>query len=421
MTFNYKQIVTEQREEIPLYLQRARVPREQEGLVNIHSDLAQIITGVRRSGKSTLAHKVLKEVRYAYVNFDDERLATVEPGDMDLLLEALYAVYGTFTHLLLYEIQNVENWSFFVNRLLRNNIRVVLTGSNAKLLSREMAAHLTGRYSATELFPFSFREFLSAKDIRWEKTGTAKARGMLHHYYLKYAEQGGFPEILAGEERRSYITQLFDAIVLRDIVYRYDLRHLRTFREMALYLTSNYASEISYNRLKNIFGLGSENTAKNYLSYLEEAWLILTLAKFSYKKQESLRYRKVYIIDTAFAQVSGEPFTPNDGRLLENVVFLHLIRHAVRQRYEVFYYKKQVEVDFVVYRHRQVQELIQVTQTLADPATLKREIRALSVANKELHAGRLTIITLDEEDLLYTGEGIPIHVIPIAEWLLKEE
>jgi predicted AAA+ superfamily ATPase len=129
----------------------------------------------------------------------------------------------------------------------------------------------------------------------------------------------------------------------------------------------------------------------------------------------------VYVIDTAFAQVSGEAFTPNNGRLLENVVFLHLIRHAVRQRYEVFYYKKQVEVDFVVYRHQQVQELIQVTQTLADPGTLKREIRALSVANKELHAGRLTIITLDEEDLLYTADRIPVHVIPIAKWLLKED
>lgn len=421
MEINYKQIVSEQKEEIPVYQRLARVPREQEAYVHIHSRLAQIITGVRRSGKSTLAHKVLRGVHYAYVNFDDERLVMTDAESLDRLLEALYAVYGEFTYLLLDEIQNVRHWSLFVNRLLRNNIKIILTGSNSKLLNREMATHLTGRYISTELFPFSFREFLLAKNFTWEGKGTAKELGLLQRYYLDYVDRGGLPEIVDGEPKQSYITHLFDAIVTRDIVYRYDLRHIRTFRELSLYLTTSYASEISYNRLKNIFGLGSENTVKNYLSYLEEAWLVLSLAKFSFKKQESLRYRKIYLIDTAFADVAGQRVSPNDGRLLENVVFLQLIRNTKRKRYEVFYYKKQVEVDFVVYRNRQVLELIQVAYTISDSKTLKREMKALSIANRVLKAKKLKIITLDEKRILYTEEGTPVHVLPVVEWLLKEE
>jgi predicted AAA+ superfamily ATPase len=333
MEKDYKQIVAEQKEEIPVYHRLGWVPRQQEHAVEIHSRLAQIITGVRRSGKSTLAHRALRGTNYAYVNFDDERLAMLDADSLNQLLEALYAVYGEFSHLLLDEIQNIEHWHLFVNRLLRNNIKIVLTGSNSKLLSREMASHLTGRYSTIELFPFSFHEFLIAKEMKWKGTGTAKEKGLLHGYYKEYTEKGGFPEIVAGESKRSYIINLFNAIVTRDIVYRYKLRHIRTFRDLAIYFSSNYASEISYNRIKNIFGLGSENTAKNYVSYLEEAYLVACLPKFSFKKQESLRYRKIYLIDTAFSELAGNSFTPNYGRLLENVVFLNLARNANRFSY----------------------------------------------------------------------------------------
>ena len=415
----YTQIVAEQKEEIPLFLERARVAREQERAVNIHSNLVQIITGVRRSGKSTLAHKVLQGQHYAYVNFDDERLVMADAGSLNRLLEALYAVYGEFTHLLLDEVQNVEHWTLFVNRLLRNNLKILLTGSNSRLLNREMATHLTGRYIPVELFPFSFREFLAAKGVTMKGPVTAKEKGLLKHHYREYIDQGGFPEILAGEPKRGYIAQLFDAIVMRDIVYRYDLRHIRTFRELAVYLTSVFAAEISYNRLKNLFGLGSDNTAKNYLTYLEEAYLIVTLSKFSYKKQESLRYRKVYLIDPAFSTVGGSSFSPNDGRLLENIVFLHLLRNAQRTGYEIFYYKKQVEVDFVLYRNGEVLALIQSAHTLRDNKTLKRELKALGVAQRELTAKRLMIITLEERGLLHTTENVPVQVVPVTEWLLK--
>lgn len=418
MQKDFRQIVAEQREELSVIHRRGWIPREQESCIDLNSRLAQIITGVRRSGKSTLAHRALRDINYAYVNFDDERLAGLDADNLNQLLEALYTVYGEFTHLLLDEIQNVEQWHLFVNRLLRNDIRIVLTGSNSRLLSNELATHLTGRYAKTELFPFSFKEFLKAKEVEWNMALTAKGKGLLLGHFLDYLRTGGFPDLLTGESSQNYINSLFDAIVSRDIVFRYNLRYSRTFRELSLYLLNNFSTEISYNRLKKIFGLGSENTAKNYVQYLEEAYLMACLPKFSFKKQESLRYRKIYMIDTAFAGISGNYYSPNDGRLLENVVYLDLARKADKFRYELFYFKKLVEVDFVIYSNRKVTELIQVAYSIADQKTIKREIRALLSAAKELNAEKLTIITLEEKNEIHE-EDMTINIIPVTEWLLR--
>jgi len=418
MERNFLQIITEQRDEIQIISASGWVPREQERAVNINSRLVQIITGIRRSGKSTLAHRVLTGTNYGYVNFDDERLTGLDAGSLNQLLEALYSVYGEFTHLLLDEIQNVDSWHLFVNRLLRNNIKIILTGSNAKLLSRESASQLTGRYSTIELFPFSFCEFLNSKGVKIIKSITAREKGILFNHFDEYMKTGGFPDVLAGEDKKIYLSNLFEAIVTRDIIYRYNVRNVRTLKEMAILLSGTFASEISYNRLKNIFALGSENTVKNYVSYFEEAWLFLSLPKFSFKKQESLRYRKIYLIDPGFTVISGENFSMNSGRLLENIVFLQLIRDARRLDYEVYYYKKNCEVDFVIYQKRKVIELIQVTISLEDSKTLKREVRSLITASHDLNATKLTIINLREEREL-TAEGLKIKVKPVVEWILE--
>lgn len=419
MQKDFRQIIAEQREEIGLIHRRGWIPREQEFGIDLNSRLAQIITGVRRSGKSTLAHRVLQDKKYAYVNFDDERLAGLDADSLDQILEALYSIYGEFSHLLLDEIQNVEQWHLFVNRLLRNEIKIVLTGSNSRLLSNELATHLTGRYAKTELFPFSFKEFLKAKNVDLNLPVTAKGKGLLLGHFLEYFHTGGFPDLLTGESSRNYIPALFDAIVSRDIVFRYNIRYSRTFRELSLYLLNNFSTEISYNRLKKIFGLGSENTAKNYVQYLVEAYLMVCLPKFSFKKQESLRYRKIYMIDTAFASISANNNSPNNGRLLENVVYLDLARKADKSRYELFYYKKLVEVDFVIYANRKVSELIQVTYSVADQRTFKHETRALLSAAKELNAEKLTMITFDEKSEIHE-ENMTISMIPVTEWLLRD-
>ena len=414
---DFQNILLEQREEIALIDKSIPLQREKANEIDLGSNLAQVITGIRRCGKSTLAHMMLAGKDYAYVNFDDERLMSISVNHLNDLLEATYIVYGQFDYLFLDEIQNIEGWHLFVNRLLRKKIKIVLTGSNSKLLSREMATHLTGRYRNIELFPYSFSEFMRAKNYEINKPDTAREKGLALHYFEMYLHAGGMPEVVHGEEKNPYIRSLFEAIVTRDVFYRYEIRHTRAFREMALWLTGNFSREISYNRLKNIFGLGSENTVKNYLSYLEEAWLFVTLQKFSYKKQESLRYRKLYLADTSFASLSGESASPDRGRLLENIVFLHLMRRRLSGQYEIFYYKDNIEVDFVIYSHRKVIELIQVALSLDDQKTLSRETRALMTANDALHAGKLTIVTLNHKENITAGE-ISIHAVPITEWLL---
>src|SRR3989339_893096 len=179
----YIQIVTEQRREIPSLMKVGWVKREQESGINIKSRLVQVITGVRRAGKSTLVHRALAGTTYAYANFDDERLADISPDQLNLLLEALYVVYGDFENLLLDEIQNVKHWHLFVNRLQRNNLHVFLTGSNSKLLNDELATHLSGRYTPMELFPYSFREYLLAKEFPIEPEPAAKSYGLLINHF----------------------------------------------------------------------------------------------------------------------------------------------------------------------------------------------------------------------------------------------
>jgi len=415
---NFRQILLEQQAELSLANEETWIYREKENEIDTNSKLAQIVTGIRRCGKSTLAQMAFRKLKYAFVNFDDERLYELQAEDLNHLLEALYAVYGEFDHLLLDEIQNVDGWHLFVNRLLRNKIKIILTGSNSNLLSREMATHLTGRYAIIELFPFSFGEYLKANKQEQQIINTAKGKGLAMNLFMEYLVKGGFPEVVRGENRKTYVANLFEAIVTRDIIYRYKIRHVRTFREISLWLTGNYGAEISYNRIKNIFGLGSENTAKNYVSYLEEAWLFVSLSKFSYKKQESLRNRKMYLADTSFADLAGESGSENTGHLLENVVMLHLLRNRLRYGYEVFYYKKKVEVDFLIYRQRTVHELIQVSVSIENKNTRNREIRALVSASQELKATKLTIITMNEEDEI-VQDGLIIKVKPIIKYILE--
>jgi predicted AAA+ superfamily ATPase len=417
MNLNFRQIIAEQRDEVKFILEAGWVPRDKEESVSAESRLLQIITGVRRSGKSTLAHRALQNFPYAYLNLDDERLIGMTASDLDQLIEALYGVYGKFERLILDEIQNVEGWQLFVNRLQRNNFKVILTGSNSKLLSSELATHLTGRYSVIELLPFSFKEFLAAKGVNTREIITAKDKGLINGFFEQYLTCGGFPDIIAGESKYPYISTLFNAIVTRDIMYRHKIWHIRSLREMAVWLAGNSSTEISYNRLKKIFNLGSDNTAKNYISFMEEAWLFLTLPKFSFKNQESLRYRKIYMVDIAFFSLAGALTTPNQGHLLENIVFLELFRRRQTSQYELYYYKKTAEVDFVIYQNRTVLELIQVCWTIRDTKTRNREVRALQTAALELNPQKMTIVTMDEK-LEIPVDGKTIEVVPVTEWLI---
>ena len=412
---HFRRIILDQREELTFTDNQQYTERAGQEAIQLNSQLVQIISGIRRCGKSTLALMSLKDVHFAYVNFDDERIYSIDSQNLDTLLEALYSVYGKFEYLFLDEIQNIDSWYLFVNRLLRRKIKIIITGSNSKLLSKEMASHLTGRYHVINLLPYSFTEYLSAKKLVLPNQETTSERGLAINLFTQYLQDGGFPEVVQGEDKRSYIPTLFEAIITRDIIYRYNIRHVRTFREIATWLGANYSSEISFNRIKNIFGLGSENTAKNYLSYLEEAWLFISLSKFSYKNQESLRNQKIYLTDTSLA-LSGSKHSRNEGKLFENFVFLQLFRNSQRDYTEIFYYKSSIEIDFVVVKSGKVTELIQAAWNLSDKKTLNRETRALLTASKELKAENLTIITLNESFLI-EKDDLKINVLTVFEWL----
>jgi predicted AAA+ superfamily ATPase len=339
----------------------------------------------------------------------------VTSDKLNLLLQYVYQVYGDINYLFLDEIQNIDNWHLFVNRLLRSGLHIVITGSNSKLLSGELATHLTGRYFSTELYPFSFKEVLKFKKID-TKSQSTKNKGLINNAFDEYVKHGGFPEIIKGEDPHAYISSLFDSIISRDIFYRYSIQHTRSFKDVSLYLINNFSREISFNRIKNIFGIGSENTVKNYVSYLEEAYLALTLQKFSFKKQESLRYRKVYLVDTAFSYVFSTNFSANSGYLLENIVFLELSRNR-QNNMEIYYYKQYYEIDFVIVQNGKIKELIQVCENLDDPRTLRRETRALIASSSVLGCDNLTIISRNKKEILNIEEK-EIKIIPVTEWLL---
>ncbi len=416
MVNSFMQIITDQREEKSLFQEKGWVSRKSEAYIKTNSSLIQIITGVRRAGKSTLAHRALKDKNYAYINFDDERLSNISATSLNDILESVYEVYQNVEFLFLDEVQNVEGWHLFVNRLQRSGMHLVVTGSNSKLLSSELASHLTGRYNIIELFPFSFQEFLIYKKFKSDAL-TTKNKGLLKSLFTEYMNSGGFPEVLKGADAVQYTTNLFNSIVTRDILFRYNIKHKQTFKDIALYLVNNFSREISYNRIKKLFNLGSEHTAKNYVRYLEEAYLVITLPKFSFKKPESIKNKKNYIIDTSFASAFCSNLAQNSGYLLENMVLLELYRRKQTENFDLYYYKKNVEVDFVLYKKQKAETLIQVCYDTADEKTHKREIRALLQASSELRCNTLLMLTPAEKSTI-VEDGKTIEVIPVYEWLL---
>lgn len=376
-----------------------------------------VITGLRRVGKSTLlaqiAKKYLKDDFY-YINFDDERLLSFEVTDFELLHETLISIWGEKKVWLMDEIQNVMGWERFVRRMHDNGHKLVVTGSNASLLSDELATRLTGRSLRVELYPFSFREYLLFRRVEWpdKKIFTTKDRGVLQKKMREYLISGGIAEALKypGVE---VLKTLYNDVIHRDIVSRYNLENVKSLKELTQYLASNVATLVSFNKLKELIKLGSVNTVKAYFSYLESSWLFFTVNKFAYSvKEQQIAAKKVYCIDGGLAKEVGFTFSPNIGRWMENVAWVEIKRSGR----EFFYYKTSGgnEVDFYLPK---AHELIQITQSLENNETRKREIQSLIEAAGELkNKTKLTIVTERESEIVEI-EGLVIQVVPIYEWL----
>ncbi len=421
------EILRDQRQELERGLQGITlITREAEKSLNPGSRLIQVVSGVRRCGKSVLIYKLLQGQHFGYVNFDDDRLLNIQPND---ILAGLYQVYGKdFNLIFLDEIQNLDHWELFVNRLHRAGFKLFLTGSNAKLLAKEIATRLTGRHHTVELFPFSFKEYLLAQKCN-EDIQTTSGKSVIFGHLQNYLQRGGFPEVIIGkEEHLSYLRELYQKIIERDIVSRYNVSYAKTLKEIARTMMSNPGRQFSYGKMRRQFGLGSVHTIKNYLSYLTEAYLLLPFSKFSFKPVEIEKSeKKAYCIDSGMAIAVGLQTNIDFGHIYENIVALELLhRQVLNPEIEIYYWKglEQEEVDFILKKGKQITQLIQVCLSLECEETKKREFRALLKSSRALHCKDLLIITSSqegEETVEWFGLKGTIRFIPLWKWLLQEK
>ena len=416
-------ILSDQREELELKSSLHFCRRKEEELIDLASSQAQVVIGVRRSGKSTLCYNVLRNagVNYAYVNFDDERLVSLKAEDLNDVLEVLYKIYGDFTHLFIDEIQNIPEWYLFVNRLLRRNMRVILTGSNAKLLSGELSTHLTGRHKPISLYPFSFAEYCEYKQVDTVRQ-TTQAIAFRRTAFDEYMKQGGFPELLTLSNDREYVNTLVDNILKRDIEQRFKITYKAAFEQMAQHLLNVSPTIIVDKTLQETFGFKSEHTSKNYVNYLREAYLLIGLCKYSSKSRQRTVGEKVYPVDVALMNQRNDAFAgENLGWRLETVVYIELLRRCRREGLDICYYSERYgECDFLICQGSHAIEAIQVSYDILNTKTRKREIAGLLLAAKKTGCKKLLLITDHQYEDIKEG-GYEIRIRPAYEYLLQDK
>jgi len=396
-----KEVIISERESLDR--SDAGVLRELMNSVKITDSFATIITGVRRSGKSTFLNQLLKlQKKGCYLNLEDPRLDGFELSDFNKVEITMKELYGESIVYFFDEIQNVNKWQKFVRYLVDKKEKVVITGSNASLLSNELGTKLTGRHLQVEMFPFSFTEFLNIK----KQEPCAES-------FEEYLYQGGFPEYVK-KQNPPILHELLTDIVMRDIVSRFGIKNTAILNKIAIYLATHVGKEFSYNSLKNMFNIKSVQSVIDYVDYFENAYLIFTVPRFSYSyKQQQVNPKKVYSIDNGLSHVNSVSFSKDKGKMLENVVFL-----ALRQKIKsIFYFQKEYECDFVVKEKEKITSAIQVCLELNEE-NQKREVNGLLLALKEFDLKNGLILTHHQDDE-FLIDGKKIIVTPVWKWLLK--
>ena len=414
-------ILTDQQEELEARCKDYLCHREEEKLIDLKSPQAQVVIGVRRSGKSTLCFQALEsaDVKYAYADFDDERLQGIDAGQLNELLEVLYKIYGDFEYLFLDEIQDVDGWHLFVNRMLRKKMHVVITGSNAKLLSSELATYLAGRAKEIHLYPFSFAEYCAMKGIDTERQST-KAEGIRRAAFDEYMRHGGFPELLSISDKRAYVSALVDNILKRDIEQRYNISYKAAFEQLAQHLLNVSPTSIVTTDLADTFHIKSEHTVKNYLAYLRQVFILIGIRKYTAKSKVRVTQEKVYAVDVALMNQRADAFAgDNLGWRLKTVVLLHLMKRCKQNGWDLYYLKERSgECDFIVCSGKTVMQAIQVSYDTAAEKTRKREINGLLLANRQTQCEDLLLLTDHEYgDMVKDGHRITIR--PVYDWSIS--
>ena len=419
---DFLNILSDQRDALMSTDMGTFIARDAERSMNLNSKLAQIVIGVRRSGKSTMCTKHLMEsgVNFAYVNFDDERLNGMAADDLNDMLATLYRIYGSFTHLYLDEVQNIAGWHLFVSRMLRQGIKVVLTGSNANLLSSELSTYLTGRYNQVELLPLSFTELCTLKGIDRHSYST-KSMAFRQRLLDEYIDHGGLPEIYTDDVADSYMPSLIHAIVFKDVCVRYKVRYPDVLWQMANMLLDNFCQEVSLGSLAKQLNVSSVHTVKRYVEYLAEAYLICHVPKFSFKSAVRHTLGKVYAIDPAFVTMRGQTIVRRqEGWMIENIVYLELRRRYHLATQSIYYLKQpDFEVDFVVCEAGHVIRLVQVTYNWKSPSAKQynREAGGLIKGSRFTSCTSLTLVVGDGAHATIEKDGLTIEVIPASSFL----
>lgn len=361
--------------------------------------LIKLITGPRRVGKSVFALLMLQGKNFAYLNFDDSEL--LEKWNEDLVMATLDEVYPGYEYMLLDEIQNLPEWDLWVSKLYRRGKNLVITGSNARMLSSEMATVLTGRYLQIEMLPFSLGETLSWRNAGSEREEEAARTEALTDDYMR---NGGYPETIRSRSiTRNYLSTLFDSILLKDVARRHKVRNTSDLYNLASYLLSNFCNPVSVNDLAGDLGLSSVATTKKFCDYLSEPYLFFYLPRFNNKlKLMAKAPKKVYVVDNGFVQGAAFNLSENLGRLLENQIFVELMRRGYTPGKTLFYYRTRNdrEIDFVTRNGVKVEQLVQVCYDMSSPKTRKRELDALAEAAGELRCDNLVIVTGSHDETI---------------------
>lgn len=376
----------------------------------------KLITGPRRAGKSTEALLLLQGTNFAYLNFDDALL--LGTWNEDLVMETLQLVYPDYDYLLLDEVQNLPEWDLWVSKLYRQGINMVITGSNAKMLSSEMATLLTGRYIQIEMLPFSLQEFLGWNHIMYNTMEPENLSAMLA-FVNDYLHLGGYPETVESRAlTRNYLSTLFDSIIWKDVAKRHRVRNVNDLNDLAMYLLSNFCNAFSANELADELGFSSVATTKKFMSYLAEPYLFFYLSRYNNNlKLMKKAPQKVYVVDNGFVSAKAFNLSENLGRLLENQVFVELLRQGYDTEKSLFYYRSRndKEVDFVTRKGPHVERLIQVCYDLSSERTLKREVDSMIECAGELNCRNLCIVTMNEKQII-EKDGYTIQVVSVGDF-----
>lgn len=413
-----KTIILNQRKERDELISRPYLTRRNSLDIDLllSSHLIKLITGPRRVGKSTQALLMLRNKNFAYLNFDNRSL--LDAWDANIVMRTLEDVYPGYEYLLLDEVQNLTGWDLWVSELYRQGKNLVITGSNAKMLSSEMATVLTGKYLQVEMLPFSLEEFFdwNKLDLHSLKTEQEADAIVLADDYMR---NGGYPEVVASRQlTRSYLDTLFDSIVWKDVAKRHNVRNVTDLNDLAMYLVTNFCNPLSANELTEELGLSSVNTTKKFMDYLHEPYLFYYLPRYNNKlKLMKKAPRKVYVVDNGFVAAKAFSLSDNLGRLLENQVFIELIRRGYDADKTLFYYRSRndKEVDFVLRKGTRIERLVQVCFDMSSAKTEKREVDSLIECAGELKCNNLVIVTYNDERTI-EKEEYSISVVPISKF-----